>query len=188
MTSVSSHVQNAVPVELSPKPEASLIRIEQDTGYKLSRTIATPNIKSKGPIPTRTARIPAFWAGRASLVQEVDGPTTPIWTWSPTRDGCRIVINVPDMTKSLHETSTLDIEARRLIFTAGSRYHLDTPLLPAAGTKSTPDVKPVGGGKFLPTTVDPDSAVAEWSINNQDITIAIKWASAAAREREKEKM
>ncbi|KAG8721366.1 hypothetical protein FRC09_007985, partial [Ceratobasidium sp. 395] len=166
--------------------ETSLVRIEQDTGFKLSRTIGTPNIKSKGPIPPRTARIPAFWASRPSLVQEVGGPSTPTWTWTPTREGCRIAINVPDMTKSLHETSTLDIEARRLIFTAGSRYHLDTPLLPAAGSKAAPDAKPVGGEKFLPTTVDPDSAVAEWSIKNKDIMIVIKWASVAARERDRE--
>ncbi|KAG8754466.1 hypothetical protein FRC12_011181, partial [Ceratobasidium sp. 428] len=263
--------------------ETSLVRIEQDTGFKLSRTIGTPNIKSKGPIPPRTARIPAFWASRPSLVQEVGGPSTPTWAWTPTREGCRIAINVPDMsvkqnhfrhpelpisslasshpffnsqarhsvpaprdvtlyvpnshthsclppiishapvgsshtrlhvpgtlmlyllytpiitspnsligqrapppTKSLHETSTLDIEARRLIFTAGSRYHIDTPLLPAAGSKAAPDAKPVGGEKFLPTTVDPDSAVAEWSIKNKDITIVIKWASVAARERERE--
>ncbi|KAG9093759.1 hypothetical protein FRC06_011391 [Ceratobasidium sp. 370] len=188
--------------------EISLVRVEQATGFKLSRTIATPNIKSKGPIPPRTARIPAFWASRPSLVQEIDGPTTPTWTWSPTRDGCRIVINVPDLTKPLHKASTLDIEARRLILTVGSRYHLDTPLLPPAGSKPAPDAKvssnsnedmfkgtylmravfkPVGGTKFLPTTVDPDSAVAEWSVRDKEIVVAIKWASVAAREREKGK-
>jgi hypothetical protein len=110
-------------------------------------------------------------------------------------------------TKPLHQSSSLDIEARRLIFTAGSRYHLDTPLLPppaAAGSKPTPDakvsaqiwryrykpnapvVKPVGGTKFLPTTVDPDSAVAEWSVKDKEVAVAVKWASVAARERERE--
>ncbi|KAG8736233.1 hypothetical protein FRC10_009547 [Ceratobasidium sp. 414] len=79
--------------------QISLVRVEQATGFKLSRTIATPNIKSKDPIPPRTARIPAFWASRPSLVQAIDGPTTPAWTWSPTRDGCRIVINVPDLVR-----------------------------------------------------------------------------------------
>jgi len=96
---------------------------------------------------------------------------------------------VPDLTKPLHESSSLDIEARRLIFIAGSRYHLDTPLLAppaAAGSKPTLDTKPVGGTKFLPTTVDPDSAVAEWSVKDREVVIAIKWASVAARERDKE--
>ncbi|QRW13961.1 pre-RNA processing PIH1/Nop17 [Ceratobasidium sp. AG-Ba] len=213
--------------------EISLVRIEQATGFKLGRTIATPNIKSKGPIPPRTARIPAFWASRPSLVQEVNGPVTPMWSWSPTRDGCRIVIKVPDLpprstpvvvqlpgsaptnpklqmrrlphptrllpqnepsnpshfaypsTRALHETSTLDLEARRLIFSAGPRYQLDTPLLPPAGTKPVSDAKPVGGDKFLPTTVDPDSAIAEWSPKDQEILISIKWASVVEREREK---
>jgi hypothetical protein len=47
-------------------------------------------------------------------------------------------------------------------------------------------VKPVGGTKFLPTTVDPDSAVAEWSVKDKEVVVTVKWASVAAREREKE--
>ncbi|KAF8602228.1 PIH1-domain-containing protein [Ceratobasidium sp. AG-I] len=171
--------------------DVALSRIEQASGFTLSRTIATPNIKSKGPIPPRTARIPAFWAAREAPVQEIEGPTIPTWTWTPTREGCRIVIHVPELTKALHRSSTLDIEARRLLFSAGTRYQLDTPLLatPAAGSNSgenkTPN-KPVGGTSFLPTTVDPDSAVAEWSVKKKELAIILKWASAAAKEREKE--
>ena len=38
----------------------------------------------------------------------------------------------------------------------------------------------------MPTIVDPDSAVAEWSVEKKELTIALKWASVAAKEREKE--
>lgn len=67
--------------------------------------VSTPNIKSKGPIPPRTARIPAFWASRPPPVQEIDTPTVPTWTWLPTREGCRIVLQVPDLVRSpaLHD-------------------------------------------------------------------------------------
>ncbi|CAE6510977.1 unnamed protein product [Rhizoctonia solani] len=147
--------------------------------------IATPNIKFKGDITPRTARIPAFWAtaedASSARIKELD-TAVPLWTWSPTREGCRIVIQVPDLTKSLYASSTLDLEARRLIFTAGSRYHLDTPLLPPnQGTRA-----PVGGTKFLPTTIDPDSAVAEWNVKNKELVVQIKWTSVVAREKEKE--
>ncbi|CAE6523106.1 unnamed protein product [Rhizoctonia solani] len=164
--------------------EVALSRIEEKTGFTLSRTIATPNIKSKGAIPPRTARIPAFWASAESTgtarIQELDATAVPLWTWSPTREGCRIVIQVPDLTKSLHASSTLDLEARRLIFTSGSRYHLDTPLLPP-----NQGSVPVGGTKFLPTTVDPDSAVANWDVKNKELVVQVKWTSVAAREKEK---
>ncbi|KAF8741297.1 pre-RNA processing PIH1/Nop17, partial [Rhizoctonia solani] len=167
--------------------DVALSRIEEKTGLTLSRSIATPNIKSKGAIPPRTARIPAFWASSENIstarIQELGAPAVPSWNWSPTREGCRIVIHVPELTKSLHASTTLDIEARRLIFTAGPRYHLDTPLLPPKqGTGA-----PVGGTKFLPTTVDPDSAVAEWNVKKNELVVQIKWASVVAREKEKEK-
>ncbi|CUA71548.1 hypothetical protein RSOLAG22IIIB_04667 [Rhizoctonia solani] len=165
--------------------EVALSRIEEKTGFTLSRTIATPNIKSKEAIPPRTARIPAFWVSAESTstarIQELKTTAVPVWTWSPTREGCRIVIQVPDLTKSLHASSTLDLESRRLIFTAGSRYHLDTPLLqPNQGARA-----PVGGTKFLPTTVDPDSAMAEWNVKDKELVVQIKWASVVAREKEK---
>ncbi|KAF8762036.1 pre-RNA processing PIH1/Nop17 [Rhizoctonia solani] len=190
--------------------DVALSRIEEKTGLTLSRSIATPNIKSKGAIPPRTARIPAFWASSENIstarIQELGAPAVPSWNWSPTREGCRIVIHVPELlssffpfdlgligapsiagsiirTKPLHASTTLDIEARRLIFTAGPRYHLDTPLLPPKqGTGA-----PVGGTKFLPTTVDPDSAVAEWNVKKKELVVQIKWASVVAREKEKEK-
>ncbi|ELU37522.1 PIH1 domain-containing protein [Rhizoctonia solani AG-1 IA] len=199
--------------------------------------IATPNIKSKGAIPPRTARIPAFWASSENIstarIQELGAPAVPSWNWSPTREGCRIVIHVPELVSS---SITLPLgrsprrglliiplttgnyrldwlglgpwpviaqlvlpirpwtnrrafyrwlynQARRLIFTAGPRYHLDTPLLPPKqGTGA-----PVGGTKFLPTTVDPDSAVAEWNVKKNELVVQIKWASVVAREKEKEK-
>ncbi|CAE6513462.1 unnamed protein product [Rhizoctonia solani] len=165
--------------------DTALSRIEEKTGFTLSRSIATPNIKSKGAIPSRTVKIPAFWAASENVstarIQELDTTAVPSWTWSPTREGCRIVIQVPDLTKSLYKSSALDLEARRLIFTAGSRYHLDTALLPNQGARA-----PIGGTKFLPTTVDPDSAVAQWDVKNKELVVQIKWASVVAREKEKE--
>jgi hypothetical protein len=53
--------------------------------------------------------------------------------------------------------------------------------------RQTDKPTPVGGTTFLPTTVDPDSAVAEWNVKNKEIVITIKWASVVAREKEKEK-
>ncbi|KAJ1300667.1 hypothetical protein OPQ81_002315 [Rhizoctonia solani] len=166
--------------------EVALSRIEEKTGFTLSRSITTPNIKAKGAIPPRTVRIPSFWVSTSenastARIQELDASAVPSWTWSPTREGCRIVIQVPDLTKSLYESTTLDLEARRLILTVGSRYHLDTPLLPPnQGTRV-----PTGGTKFLPTTIDPDSAVAEWDVKNKELVVQIKWASVVAREKEK---
>ncbi|CAE6534778.1 unnamed protein product [Rhizoctonia solani] len=164
--------------------DVALSRIEEKTGFTLSRSIATPNIKSKEAIPPRTARIPAFWASESpstARIQELDAIAVPSWSWSPTREGCRIVVQVPDLTKALHKSSTLDLESRRLVFTAGSRYHLDTPLLPPNQGTGVP----VGGTKFLPTTVDPDSAVAEWDVKNKELVVQIKWASVVAREKER---
>ncbi|KAB5593746.1 PIH1 domain-containing protein 1 [Ceratobasidium theobromae] len=169
--------------------DVALSRIEEVAGFTLSRSFITPNIKSKGAIPPKAARIPAFWASAHPSVREPKSPSVPTWSWSPTRDGCRIVIQVPELTKELHESSTLDIEARRLIFVAGSVYHLDTLLLPPAKSEITKAGKPtpVGSTTFLPTTVDPDSAIAEWNVKNKQVAITIKWASVAAREKEKAK-
>ncbi|CAE6442798.1 unnamed protein product [Rhizoctonia solani] len=84
--------------------EVALSRIEEKTGLTFSRTITTPNIKSKGAIPPRTARIPAFWASAESAstarIQELGTTAVPSWTWSPTREGCRIVIQVPDLVRT----------------------------------------------------------------------------------------
>ncbi|KAL5637542.1 hypothetical protein ACGC1H_004083 [Rhizoctonia solani] len=83
--------------------EAALSRIEEKTGFTLSRTIATPNIKSKEAIPPRIARIPAFWASAedasSARIKELDN-AVPSWTWSPTREGCRIVVQVPDLVRT----------------------------------------------------------------------------------------
>lgn len=109
-----THSQNPRGEDL-PLGDVALSRIEEVAGFTLSRSMCpvttlipifirftgftTPNIKSKGAIPPKAARIPAFWASAHPSVREPKSPSVPTWSWSPTRDGCRIVIQVPELVR-----------------------------------------------------------------------------------------
>ncbi|KAI0063296.1 hypothetical protein BV25DRAFT_1802318 [Artomyces pyxidatus] len=173
--------------------ELALQRIEAQSSLQLSRTLGTPNIASKGPLPPRTVSIPTtlFPAGHAQhvapakkLIEEVqpappksilksEAPLeTPAWTWA--HDGARIqlTIQVPKLTRADLPSAVLDLEPRRITLHVPRLYALDVDLdLPDAALAKALALEGAGPhgteqGLMLKRArdLDVDGARAEWRV------------------------
>ncbi|KAF8305828.1 hypothetical protein DL93DRAFT_296430 [Clavulina sp. PMI_390] len=102
--------------------ELALEKVEEGSGLVLGRDIATPNLKSKGPLDERTALLPASWLSAsssspvtASLIQEVTTPTVSASTpqSTPPTPSSQVGSATPVIPPSLPSTPkwTLEIES-----------------------------------------------------------------------------
>lgn len=106
-------------------------RIEVQCGVILSRTIATPNIASKGKLAPRTVTLPAIPQPNDKpkpFIEEVPESTPSFWTWSKEGDRLQVSIPTPNITPTLIKDATLDLEARRIIISIPTLPTLDIDL------------------------------------------------------------
>ncbi|KIY69267.1 hypothetical protein CYLTODRAFT_349898 [Cylindrobasidium torrendii FP15055 ss-10] len=117
--------------------ELGLQQLEAKNGVLLSRTIATPNIVSKGALEPRTVTIPSKAPKPAdkvpakSLIEEVSLPPAGSpwsWTWSKAGAQLKVRIETPHLTKAQIQKAELDIEARRIILAVEGLPNLDIDL------------------------------------------------------------
>ncbi|KAG8964458.1 hypothetical protein FRC03_001774 [Tulasnella sp. 419] len=178
--------------------EIALERVEDKSGLTLSREIALPNIASKGILEPRSVLIPSTrpLAPTKPLIEELPSaqkPTahkqndvnkiiSPMWSAVPEAFqgglGVKLTILVPKLTKALFGSGTiLDVEANRIIFRVPGVYVLDLRLDDSGEFSAIEgeyeDDTPISrsGGKGM----DPDSAVAEWSVGDGVVVIRVKW-------------
>ncbi|KAG8858960.1 hypothetical protein FRB96_004780 [Tulasnella sp. 330] len=181
--------------------ELALERVEDKSGLTLSREIATPNLLSKGDLEPRTVLIPSMLPTATTskpLIEEVKEspkPTAasappksqvdqPVWSAEVEKSGILVTVQVPKLTKKLiGNNTTLDVEAHRIIFKVQQLYELDLRLNPASGKLSATTGKVDEDSPILPTAttgkgLEPDSAQAEWKVNEGVLGISVRWKSS----------
>ncbi|KAG9007412.1 hypothetical protein FRB94_001284 [Tulasnella sp. JGI-2019a] len=180
--------------------ELALERAEDKSGLTLSREIATPNLLSKGDLKPRTVLIPSILptapATSKPLIEEIKSSTPtpasakiqasnqPVWSAEVEKNGVSITVQVPKLTRQLiANKTTLDVEAHRIILNVQQMYELDLRLNPTSGKLSAVSGKLKEDSPTIPTPsstkgLDPDSAQAEWKVNEGVLGIKVRWRSS----------
>ncbi|KIY53710.1 hypothetical protein FISHEDRAFT_26859, partial [Fistulina hepatica ATCC 64428] len=168
--------------------ELSLQNVEAQSGQSLSRQIGTPNIASKGKVMSRTVRIPQRSEESSSerpKIEEIEStsssptpqPVAPpkgilkrpklSWQIKQQLDGDKIrnvfVVDIPFMTRTLHSSTTLDIEPHRILLHVPEPHpSLDLDLSDPAAASAGAGLPPHYLERFLP--LDVPNARAEWRV------------------------
>ncbi|KLO07037.1 hypothetical protein SCHPADRAFT_837224 [Schizopora paradoxa] len=140
---------------------------ELSTGTKSAETDKLEAQKPKSILKPSMASTNGT-TSKTPMIQEIDEPNggsprsadldvmhdgnlpPPCWKWTKEGERIKIDIDVPTLTRELCETSTLDVEARRIILHIPNQYHLDINLaVPDAEIAKIETGKFHGEDKFM---------------------------------------